>query len=117
MTDETIVAVYDTAAHAQAAVSSLKEAGVPADAIHVHAGTEGMSGGASDTVAGPREEGFWASLFGGSPDHDTTVYDRSVDSGSTVVTVKTPEATPPACWRSWRATTRSTSTSGPPATA
>ena len=92
MTAETIVAVYAPAAHAPAAVSSLKEAGVPADAIHVHAGTEGMSGGASDTVAGPREEGFWASLFGGSPDHDTTVYDRSVDSGSTVVTVKTPES-------------------------
>ncbi len=38
-----------------------------------------------------REEGFWASLFGGEPDHDTAVYDRSLEGGSTVVSVKTPE--------------------------
>ena len=92
MTDETIVAVYDTAAHAQAAVSSLKTAGVPTDAIGIHANTEGTSGATTGAVAAPREEGFWASMFGGSPDHDTAVYDRSLESGSTVVTVKTPES-------------------------
>ncbi len=92
MTDETIVAVYDTAAHAQAAVSSLKTAGVPADAIGMHASTEGTSGATTGAIAAPREEGFWASMFGGSPDHDTAVYDRSMESGSTVVTVKTPES-------------------------
>ena len=36
------------------------------------------------------EKGFWASLFGGEPDHDTAVYGRSIDSGATVVTVKVP---------------------------
>ncbi|MGI4796353.1 MAG: YsnF/AvaK domain-containing protein [Janthinobacterium lividum] len=89
MTDETIVAVYDTSAHAEAAVASLKTAGVPSDAISLHSSTEGMSttaGGAAPV----REEGFWASLFGGSPDHDTAIYDRSVAGGSTVVSVKTP---------------------------
>ena len=93
MTDETIVAVYDTAAHAEAAVASLKTAGVPADAISLHAGTGTMSTGASTGTGAPvREEGFWASLFGGAPDHDTAVYDRSVAGGSTVVSVNAPEA-------------------------
>ena len=32
-----------------------------------------------------------ASLLGGEPDHDAAVYDRSVQSGSTVVTVKVPD--------------------------
>jgi uncharacterized protein (TIGR02271 family) len=42
-------------------------------------------------MAAPRREhGFWSSLFGGEPEyqHDTAVYDRSLESGSTVVTVK-----------------------------
>ena len=90
MTDETIVAVYDTAVHAEAAIASLKAAGVPASSISMHANSTGMS--TNTTTASPvREEGFWASLFGGSPDHDTTVYEQSVASGSTVVSVSTPE--------------------------
>ena len=89
MSDETIVAVYDTAAHAEAAASALRAANVPDNAISLHAGTSSMSGAA--TPAAPREEGFWSSLFGGSSDTDTTVYDRSLASGSTVVTVKVPE--------------------------
>ena len=41
-----------------------------------------------------REKGFWASLFGGEPEyeHDTAVYDRSLESGSTVVTVRATES-------------------------
>ena len=38
MTDETIVAVYDTTAEADAAVRDLKAADVPADAISQHRG-------------------------------------------------------------------------------
>jgi hypothetical protein len=87
MTDETIVAVYDTAIQAQAAVASLRSDGIPERAISLHADTARTSG-----VAPVREEGFWAGLFGGEPDHDTSVYDRSLQSGSTVVTVKVPEA-------------------------
>ncbi len=88
MTDETIVAIYDTPAHAELAAADLKQAGVPADAIAVHANTA-TAGGATQADPG-REQGFWSSLFGGEPDHDTAVYDRSLASGSTVVTVKTP---------------------------
>ncbi len=93
MADETIVAIYDTPAHAELAAADLREAGVPDDAISVHANASGASGSTITTTAGApvREEGFWSSLFGGEPDHDTTVYDRSVTSGSTVVTVKTPD--------------------------
>ena len=92
MAEETIVAVYDTAAHAQSAVADLRAAGVPESAICVQAGNGGMSGTAATPSAAPvREQGFWAGLFGGEPDHDTAVYDRSVQSGSTVVTVKVPD--------------------------
>ena len=89
MADETIVAIYDTAAHADAAVSDLKIAGVPDAAISLHAGTSGTTG----TVAGApgREKGFWSSLFGGETETDSAVYDRSLESGSTVVTVRSPD--------------------------
>ena len=87
MDGETIVAVYDTPAHAALALADLKQAGVPESAITMHGGEA-----ATTTTTTPvREEGFWASLFGGEPDHDTAVYDRSVASGSTVVTVKASE--------------------------
>jgi uncharacterized protein (TIGR02271 family) len=86
MTGETIVAIYDTAAQADAAVRDLKAANVPADAISRHAGTTG-----STTAAPAQEQGFWASLFGGEPDTGAEVYDRSLQNGSTVVTVKASE--------------------------
>lgn len=89
MAEETIVAVYDTAAHAQAAVSDLRAANVPESAISVQAG--GGTTAATTSAAPMREQGFWSSLFGGEPDHDTAVYDRSVQGGSSVVTVKVPD--------------------------
>jgi uncharacterized protein (TIGR02271 family) len=93
MTDETLVAVYDTADHAALAVRDVEAAGVPSSAISQHA-KDGLTTGTSTSTAAPaREKGFWASLFGGEPEyeHDSTVYDRSLESGSTVVTVKAPE--------------------------
>ena len=87
MTEETIVAMFDTAAHADAAIRDLKAADVPPSAISSHA-QGGTAGGT--TTAPARKPGFWASLFGGEST-DSAVYDRSVASGSTVVTVKVPE--------------------------
>ena len=84
MTEENVVAVYDTVAHAEAAVRDLHAANVPAGAITSHAATAGTTG---TTTRGP---GFWSKLLGGEPDHDTSVYDRSLDSGSTIVTVRAP---------------------------
>ncbi|MGI4798196.1 MAG: hypothetical protein ACRYG8_29965, partial [Janthinobacterium lividum] len=66
MSMETIVAVFDTAAHASAAVQELVSAGVPSDAITQHAG--GATTGSSTTAAPAPEKGFWASLFGGEPE-------------------------------------------------
>ena len=90
MTDQTIVAIYDSAEHAALAVRDLEAAGVPSGAISQHSGG-GLTTGATTTAAPVRDQGFWASLFGGEPEyeHDTTVYDRSLEGGSTVVTVKT----------------------------
>ncbi len=89
MTDETIVAVYDTPAHAELAAEDLKQAGVPANAISVHSASGSVIG--DRITQAPRERGFWANLFGGEPDHDVDVYQRSVASGSTVVTVQIAE--------------------------
>ncbi len=90
MSEETIVAVYDTVAHADAAVRDLEAANVPSGAISRHSSaTLGASGGASATSS--RGASFWNDKFGGQPSHDTAVYDRSVESGSTVVMVRAPE--------------------------
>ncbi len=109
MNQETIVAVYDTPAHAQAAVRALEEAGVPSSDITHHAsetysgtagsGAAGISGnpnsavGTSGTeVAPPREEpGFWSRLFGTESEdyrRDNDVYGRTVQSGGSVVSVR-----------------------------
>ncbi len=93
MSEETIVAVYDAAAHADAAVRDLEAANVPSSAITRHAKNHGASSVTqSESRAPAQERGFWGKMFGGEPDdRDTSVYDRSLESGSTVVTVKAPE--------------------------
>jgi uncharacterized protein (TIGR02271 family) len=84
MTEQTIVAVYDRRTDADAAVRALAAASVPSQAISRHEnGAE-----ATAEIAASREEGFWARLFGSQPDHDTSVYDRSIENGSSVVTVR-----------------------------
>ena len=88
--NETIVAVYDTAAHAELAVQDLLAANVPQSAINRHAAEGSYS--AENTPVGTRSTGetggFWSNLFGGSSE-DHTVYDRTLESGGTVVTVST----------------------------
>ena len=93
MTAQTIVAVYDTPAHAELAVQDLLAAKVPESAIERHAQEGSYSGGSTAMTTRPAgEPGFWSSLFGGEPDHDTAVYDRSVSEGATAVTVKVPDS-------------------------
>lgn len=92
MTVETIVAVYETAAQAAAAVHDLEAANVLSGAIGQHTRTYTTSTRVPSSSEAPRrEEGFWASLFGNAPDHDTSVYDRSIASGSSVLTVRVPD--------------------------
>jgi uncharacterized protein (TIGR02271 family) len=89
---QTIVAVYDTPAHAELAVQDMLAAGVPEAAIERHAPEGTYAGTAVSPVARSTEgQGFWSGLFGGEPDHDTTVYDRSVSGGSNAVSVKIPD--------------------------
>src|SRR5580693_4379875 len=91
MNEEIIVAVYDTEAHAAAAVRDLEAAHVPQEAISRHAGTKSASGFAISSANSDEGQGFWSSLFGGEPDHDISAYDRSLESGSSVVTVRVPD--------------------------
>ncbi len=84
MAEETLVAVFDGAARADAAIVALVGAGVRRDDVERHAGaarassTSGPAGGA----------GFWATLFGGATTHgQNAVYDRTVGAGGEVITV------------------------------
>jgi uncharacterized protein (TIGR02271 family) len=85
MPNYTVVAVYETPAQAAAAVRDLQAAHILPDAISQHTKTITTS----DTASAPREQGFWASLFGS--EHDTSVYDRSVEEGASVLTVRVPD--------------------------
>ena len=92
MASETIVAVFDTATHAEAAVSALIADGVPASAIEHYARDQGAAAqGAVGTDVNPSSahRGFWGWLTGeqetASSHH--ALYDQSIQSGSTVVTV------------------------------
>ena len=97
MNEQNIVALFDTAAHAEAAVRDLKAANVPDSAITQHARSASTSSVETTGSAAPAQpQGFWASLFGGgesepASDHYASVYDRSVESGSTIVMARVPE--------------------------
>jgi len=60
MPNHTVVAVYETAAQAAAAVRDLQAVHILPDAISQH--TKTLT--ASTANSAPREQGFWASLFG-----------------------------------------------------
>lgn len=86
MPNQTIVAVYDTPAHAELAVNDLLQARVPESAIHRHTGTGSDTAGGTTRGKGDRG-GFWSSLFGGDAGGDAAIYDQSMAAGATVVTV------------------------------
>ncbi len=85
-TEQTIVAVYDTPAHAELAVQDLLAAKVPASAIERHTEAGSYLG---ETSAEPvrKPGGFLASLFGTDTHADSTTYSESMSRGGTVVTV------------------------------
>ena len=88
MGEETIVAVFDSESEADAAVRDLQSV-VPASAVSRHSsGTSAVATSTTDVAPSAKEPGFWSSLFGGEPDHSTALYDRSVERGGVVVTVK-----------------------------
>jgi len=96
MAYETIVAVYDAAEQADRAVHDLEASGVPSSSITRHAGTHNAGSSRTTSTAGTasqEEPGFWARLFGSDTDyeHEGSMYDRSVQGGSTVVSVRVAE--------------------------
>ena len=92
MASETVVAVFSSLEHAQAAIADLVEAGVSATSIKHYARDEtDVGGGAAQAEADTGHHGgFWAWLTGQETTHDQhAAYDRSIASGQTVVTVIT----------------------------
>jgi uncharacterized protein (TIGR02271 family) len=90
MSHEKVVAVYDTAAHAEAAVRTLKSAGYSANDISVRQNRDD-----TPTVE-LREPGFWQRLFGRDIGlHEAAGYGDTVMKGGVVVSVRVPESEVP----------------------
>ena len=86
--DGSIVAVYDTPAHAELAVQDLLAAHVPANAIERHT-AEGSYAGTTGGAPVKKPGGFLSSLFGGGNEThaDVATYNSSLSGGGTAVTV------------------------------
>ena len=84
MPQETLVAVFDIAAQADAAVIALVREGIAAGDIERHA-TAALTSSISTPAGG---SGFWNTLFGGETSREQNqVYDRTVRAGGEVMTV------------------------------
>jgi uncharacterized protein (TIGR02271 family) len=82
MAYQTVVAAFDTAAHAQAAVAALKAGGFHADDISVF----------DKSRVGLREPGLWQHIFGGGlHQHEADVYHDALERGGSVVSVRVPD--------------------------
>ena len=83
MSYQTVVAAFDTAAHAQAAVDALKAGGFHTDDISVF----------DKNRIGLREPGLWQRMFGGGmAQHEADVYTQSLERGGMVVSVRVPDS-------------------------
>lgn len=96
MPHETIVAVFDTSAHADSAARALEQAGVPSGAIERHS-KESEARGRADAPgqgAAPQPTGFffWDMMLGAQASHqDRPAYQRSMEGGRTVLAVTVSE--------------------------
>src|SRR5215470_7357667 len=83
MAYQTVVAAFDNAAHAQAAVDALKAGGFHADDISMF----------DKNRVGLREPGLWQRIFGGGlAQHEADVYSQSLDRGGMIVSVRVPDS-------------------------
>ncbi len=88
MAYETIVAVFDTAEHAKAAVDALKVGGFHEDDISIFDQSR-LSSGNGRITKGLKEAGLWHRLFGGDVyQHEATVYGQTVAEGGTVISLR-----------------------------
>jgi hypothetical protein len=91
MVYETLVAVYDTPAHADAAVKALKAAGFAETDISVFDSAR-LKEGKSTSAAGVKESGLWHRLFGADVyQHEANIYGETIEDGG-VVTSASPKA-------------------------
>ena len=82
MAYQTVVAAFDTAAHAQAAVEALKAGGFHTDDISMF----------DKNRVGLREPGLWQRMFGGGlHQHEADIYQDALDRGGSVVSVRVPD--------------------------
>jgi len=86
MAYETIVAVFDTVAHAEAAVKALKAGGFADADISIFDEGRLKSGKAAAAL---KETGLWHRLFGGNVyEHEAAIYGQTVERGGAVVSVR-----------------------------
>ena len=99
MTQETIVAAFDSAVQADDAARAVEAAGIPAANITQHAGTSTYdTTTTTDVTPVHKERGFWSRLFGDDEDdnyvhgsttlRDHSVYDKTMAGGGSVLSVK-----------------------------
>jgi uncharacterized protein (TIGR02271 family) len=88
MAYETVVAVFDTRAHADAAVKALKAGGFANADISIF-DNERLAGGQKAVAAGVKEAGLWQRLFGDDVyEHEAAVYHDAVKGGGVVVSAR-----------------------------
>jgi len=88
MAYETVVAVFDTRAHADAAVKALKAGGFANADISIFDGDR-IAGGQKAAAAGVKEAGLWQRLFGDDVyEHEAAVYHDAVQHGGVVVSAR-----------------------------
>jgi uncharacterized protein (TIGR02271 family) len=88
MAYETIVAVYDNTAHAEAAVRALRAGGFAGADISV-INSERLAPGGRAAGAGVKQAGLWHRLFGGDVyEHEAAVYGQAVERGGAIVSAR-----------------------------
>ena len=92
MAYETLVAVYDTPEHADAAVKALKAAGFAESDISVFDAAR-LKAGRSTFAQGVKETGLWHRLFGTDVyEHEANVYGQTIEEGGVVISVRVPSS-------------------------
>ena len=88
MAYETLVAVFDTPAHAAAAADALKAGGFHEDDMSVF-DNDRLSAGTSALAQSVKEAGLWHRLFGGKVlEHEAAVYGQTIARGGTVISLR-----------------------------
>lgn len=88
MAYETLVAVYDNAAHADAAVKALRAGGFANADISV-LNSDRLAPGGKATASGLKQAGLWQRLFGGDVyEHEAAVYGQAVERGGAIVSAR-----------------------------